>query len=161
MGVILTLRNTLMLSLLLGLTWIVILVPPGQQVSPAQQYLGVCLNSSTGLYILSTEEDQVFHIKLQTSIVVYSVILNTEVRTGIKDRISNINKNLAREKDAMVSIWRQSTVLVFFKYFLGSHESYLPDEAIIQNVQTVGSKHCSERRNYIFVIINEIYWHRK
>ena len=104
MGVILTLRNTLMLSLLLGLTWIVILVPPGQQVSPAQQYLGVCLNSSTGLYILSTKEDQVYHIKLQTSIVVYSVILNTEVRTGIKDRISNINKNLAREKDAMVSI---------------------------------------------------------
>ena len=61
MGVLLTLRNTLMLSLLLGLTWVVILVPPGHPVSPAQQYLGVCLNSSTGLYILSTEEDQVFY----------------------------------------------------------------------------------------------------
>ena len=53
MGVILTLRNTLMLSLLLGLTWVVVLVPE-PEVSPTQ-YIGVCLNASTGLYILSTE----------------------------------------------------------------------------------------------------------
>ena len=58
MGVILSLRNTLMLSLLLGLTWVVVLVP---RVSPAKQVFGVCLNASTGLYILSTEEHQFYN----------------------------------------------------------------------------------------------------
>ena len=57
MSVILSLRNTLMLSLLLGLTWVVVLLPQ----SPAQQYIGVCLNATTGLYMLSTEEDQEFY----------------------------------------------------------------------------------------------------
>ena len=58
MSVILSLRNTLMLSLLLGLTWVVVMVPG---MSPAKQVIGVCLNASTGLYILSTEEHQEFH----------------------------------------------------------------------------------------------------
>ena len=60
MSIILTLRNTLMLSLLLGLTWIVVVVPDG---SPAQQYASVILNALTGLYILRNNREQFLNTK--------------------------------------------------------------------------------------------------
>ena len=75
------------------------------------------------------------------------MIFNTDVKTGIRERISNINKNLALEDDTTVDIYFEEILrIIFFTYkykpFLGSHESNLPDEAIIQNVETVGYKNC-------------------
>ena len=43
-----TMRNTLYLSLMLGLTWIISALP----TSVVQQYISVILNSLTGVYIL-------------------------------------------------------------------------------------------------------------
>ena len=43
-----TMRNTLLLSLMLGLTWMLAAVP----TSVVQQYLSVILNSLSGVYIL-------------------------------------------------------------------------------------------------------------
>ena len=43
-----TMRNTVLLSLLLGLTWVMALLP----YSLIQQYISVILNGSMGLYIL-------------------------------------------------------------------------------------------------------------
>ena len=62
-----TLRNTLLLSVLLGLTWIVALFP----YSLVQQYLTVLLNGSMGLYILG-----------------YSVVANSHVRLQVKESVS-------------------------------------------------------------------------
>ncbi|XP_023348974.1 adhesion G-protein coupled receptor G2, partial [Eurytemora carolleeae] len=53
------LRNTLLISLLLGLTWMVGFLP----TSTLQQYITVCLNASMGIYILF-----------------YSVLANTQER---------------------------------------------------------------------------------
>ena len=46
--IISTLRNTLLLSLLLGVTWITGAIP----ASTASLYISVVLNASQGLYIL-------------------------------------------------------------------------------------------------------------
>ena len=62
-----TLRNTVLLSLLLGLTWITAAIP----TSAAQQYISVILNTSCGVYIL-----------------VYSVLANRQVRGGVRERVS-------------------------------------------------------------------------
>ena len=43
-----TMRNTVLLSLLLGVTWVMALLP----YSLAQQYISVILNGSMGVYIL-------------------------------------------------------------------------------------------------------------
>ena len=43
-----TMRNTILLSLLLGLTWVMALIPH----SLTQQYIAVILNGSMGMYIL-------------------------------------------------------------------------------------------------------------
>ena len=43
-----TMRNTVLLSLLLGLTWVIALFP----TSIVQQYIAVILNGSMGMYIL-------------------------------------------------------------------------------------------------------------
>ena len=43
-----TMRNTVLLSLLLGVTWVMALLP----YSLAQQYVAVILNGSMGVYIL-------------------------------------------------------------------------------------------------------------
>ena len=42
-----TMRNTVLLSLLLGLTWVMALLP----TSLVQQYISVILNGSMGMYI--------------------------------------------------------------------------------------------------------------
>ena len=60
-------RNTILLSLLLGLTWITALIP----TSAVQQYISVILNTSTGVYILA-----------------YSVLANRQVRGEVKERVS-------------------------------------------------------------------------
>lgn len=60
-------RNTILLSLLLGLTWITALIP----TSTVQQYITVILNASTGAYILA-----------------YSVITNRQVRGEVRERVS-------------------------------------------------------------------------
>ena len=65
--IISTLRNTILLSLLLGLTWITAAIP----TSVVQQYISVILNASSGVYIL-----------------VYSVLANKKVRGGVKERVS-------------------------------------------------------------------------
>ena len=44
-----TMRNTILLSVLLGLPWITSLIPTSQ----LQQYISVILNASTGFYILA------------------------------------------------------------------------------------------------------------
>ena len=62
-----TLRNTVLLSLLLGLTWITAAIP----TSAAQQYISIILNASCGVYIL-----------------VYSVLANRQVRGGVRERVS-------------------------------------------------------------------------
>ena len=72
--VISTLRNTVLLSLLLGLTWIMAAVP----TSVTQQYLSVILNGLTGVYIL-----------------VYSVLANKTVRgAASKQMNSYINSTM-------------------------------------------------------------------
>ena len=43
-----TMRNTILLSLLLGVTWVMALLP----YSLTQQYISVILNGSMGVYIL-------------------------------------------------------------------------------------------------------------
>ena len=60
-------RNTILLSLLLGLTWVVGLFP----TNTAQEYVFVILNSSMGLYILA-----------------YSVVANRQVRGEVRERMS-------------------------------------------------------------------------
>ena len=64
-----TMRNTILLSLLLGLTWIVALIPS----SAVQQYITVILNASTGLYILA-----------------YSVLANRQIRGEVKEKMSDL-----------------------------------------------------------------------
>ena len=59
-------RNTILLSVLLGLTWITVLIP----TSTVQQYTSVILNASTGLYIFT-----------------YSVVANKQVRGMVKERL--------------------------------------------------------------------------
>ena len=49
-----TMRNTVLLSLLLGLTWVMALIP----YSLTQQYIAVILNASIGMYILGELESQ-------------------------------------------------------------------------------------------------------
>ena len=74
------------------------------------------------------------------------MILNTDVKTGIRERISNINKNLALEDDTVDIYFEEIVRIIFvlkYKPFLGSHESNIPDEAIIQNVEIVGYRNCS------------------
>ena len=67
-----TMRNTILLSLLLGLTWITAIF----YYSPVQQYITVILNASTGLYILA-----------------YSVLANREVRGEVKEKMSDLMSN--------------------------------------------------------------------
>ena len=59
-------RNTIFLSLLLGLTWIAALIP----TSTFQQYISVVLNASRGIYILA-----------------YSVVVNRQVRGEVSERL--------------------------------------------------------------------------
>jgi hypothetical protein len=61
--VLATLRNTLLLSLLLGLTWFLAIPLPGTSFPPGQQWTAAFLNCSQGLYIL-----------------LYSVLANRAVR---------------------------------------------------------------------------------
>ena len=67
--IISTLRNTLLLSLLLGVTWITGAIP----ASTASLYISVVLNASQGLYIL-----------------VYSVLANNQVRGEVRERMSEV-----------------------------------------------------------------------
>ena len=61
-----TMRNTVLLSVLLGLTWITVLIP----ASTIQQYTSVILNASTGLYIF-----------------IYSVVANKQVMGEVRERV--------------------------------------------------------------------------
>ena len=60
-------RNTILLSLLLGLTWIVGLIP----TFAVQEYIFVILNTIPGVYILA-----------------YSVLANRQVRGEVRERVS-------------------------------------------------------------------------
>lgn len=82
-----TLRNTVLLSLLLGLTWITAAIP----TSAAQQYISVILNTSCGFYIL-----------------VYSVLANRQVRGGVRERVSTyystvLSSGNSKDKDSSSS----------------------------------------------------------
>ena len=44
------------------------------------------------------------------------MIFNTDVKTGIRERISNINKNLALEDDTTVDIYFEEIVRIIFFY---------------------------------------------
>jgi len=74
--IISTMRNTVLISLLLGLTWIVGFLP----YSIAQQYMTVILNASMGIYILF-----------------YSVLANTQVRRNLKEQVSGIISSARKE----------------------------------------------------------------
>lgn len=71
-----TMRNTILLSLLLGMTWITAIF----YYSPVQQYITVILNASTGLYILA-----------------YSVLANREVRGEVREKISDLMSSFSQE----------------------------------------------------------------
>ena len=64
-----TLRNTLLLSLLLGVTWITGAIP----TSTVSLYISVVLNASQGIYIL-----------------IYSVLANHQVRGEVRERMSGV-----------------------------------------------------------------------
>ena len=64
-----TLRNTVLLSLLLGVTWITAAIP----TSSPSLYISVILNASQGIYIL-----------------IYSVLANNQVRGDVKERMSEV-----------------------------------------------------------------------
>ena len=57
-----------MLSLLLGVTWIMAAFP----TSIVQQYIAVILNASMGVYIM-----------------IYSILANKKVRGGVKEKMSS------------------------------------------------------------------------
>ena len=59
-------RNTILLSVLLGLTWITVLIP----ASTIQQYTSVILNASISLYILT-----------------YSVVANKQLWGEVRERV--------------------------------------------------------------------------
>ena len=61
-------RNTILLSVLLGLTWLTALIP----TSAVQQYMSVTLNASTGLYILA-----------------YSVLANKQIMGEVREKVSS------------------------------------------------------------------------
>ena len=85
-----TMRNTVLLSLLLGLTWVTALLP----YSLAQQYISVILNGSMGVYILGrclaqpprSQNNKYFLFSLPA----YSVLANRKVRGGVTERLSEV-----------------------------------------------------------------------
>ena len=64
-----TLRNTLLLSLLLGLTWLIGLLPASLPV----QWISIIFNCSQGFYIL-----------------LYSVLANRVIRGQVRERITEV-----------------------------------------------------------------------
>ena len=78
-----TLRNTVLLSLLLGVTWITAAI----QTDIVSLYISVILNASQGVYIL-----------------VYSVLANTQVRGEVKQRLSGVVSTYISSSQAKVSV---------------------------------------------------------
>ena len=77
-----TLRNTVLLSLLLGVTWITAAI----QTGTVSLYISVILNASQGVYIL-----------------VYSVLANTQVRGEVSQRMSGVVSTYISSSQAKVS----------------------------------------------------------
>ena len=77
-----TLRNTLLLSLLLGVTWITAAI----QTDMVSLYISVILNASQGVYIL-----------------IYSVLANTQVRGEVRQRLSGAVSTYISSSQAKVS----------------------------------------------------------
>ena len=78
-----TLRNTVLLSLLLGVTWITAAI----QTDIVSLYISVILNASQGVYIL-----------------VYSVLANTQVRGEVRQRLSGVVSTYISSSQAKVSV---------------------------------------------------------
>ena len=78
-----TLRNTVLLSLLLGVTWITAAI----QTDIVSLYISVILNASQGVYIL-----------------VYSVLANTQVRGEVSQRMSGVVSTYISSSQAKVSV---------------------------------------------------------
>ena len=80
-----TLRNTVLLSLLLGVTWLTAAL----QTGPVSLYISVILNASQGAYIL-----------------VYSVLANNQVRGEVRERMSEVVSTYISSGQAKVSAAR-------------------------------------------------------
>ena len=78
-----TLRNTVLLSFLLGVTWITAAI----QTDIVSLYISVILNASQGVYIL-----------------VYSVLANTQVRGEVRQRLSGVVSTYISSSQAKVSV---------------------------------------------------------
>ena len=85
-----TLRNTVLLSLLLGVTWITAAI----QTDTVSLYISVILNASQGVYIL-----------------IYSVLANTQVRGEVRERMSGVVSSYISSSQAKVSggTWSMSS----------------------------------------------------
>ena len=79
-------RNTILLSLLLGLTWVMALIP----YSLIQQYISVILNASVGIYILGKSSIVVSEPSFMNSLLAYSVVANRKVRGGLNEKLSEV-----------------------------------------------------------------------
>ena len=77
-----TLRNTVLLSLLLGVTWITAAI----QTGTVSLYITVILNASQGVYIL-----------------IYSVLANNQVRGDVRERMSGVVSTYISSSQAKVS----------------------------------------------------------
>ena len=82
-----TLRNTVLLSLLLGVTWITAAI----QTGTVSLYISVILNASQGVYIL-----------------IYSVLANNQVRGDVRERMSGVVSTYISSSQAKVSGGTQS-----------------------------------------------------
>ena len=88
-----TLRNTLLLSLLLGVTWITGAIP----TSTVSLYISVVLNASQGVYIL-----------------IYSVLANTQVRGEVRERMSGVvSTYMVSSNQSKVGVSSQSQTIKF------------------------------------------------
>ena len=83
-----TLRNTVLLSLLLGVTWLTAAL----QTGPVSLYISVILNASQGVYIL-----------------IYSVLANNQVRGDVRERMSGVVSTYISSSQAKVSGWSMSS----------------------------------------------------
>ena len=101
-----TLRNTVLLSLLLGVTWYVQYRTESDNIETFNQsritaaiqtdivslYISVILNASQGVYIL-----------------IYSVLANTQVRGEVRERMSGVVSTYISSSQAKVSGWSMSS----------------------------------------------------
>lgn len=90
-----TLRNTLLLSLLLGVTWITGAIA----TSTVSLYISVILNASQGIYIL-----------------IYSVLANNQVRGDVRERMSEVVSTYISSNQSKVGVVGQTIKPLKFSF---------------------------------------------